>query len=140
MCEVWLLLLLLDVRACVGGVMAGVCLPCRLSGWLARAHSQTHAQAKSNPAPLHAITNTHTEEAAAKPEAPPSEEEGEESDEEGSEYETDTDESEEGGGGLLSLPKPIFIPKVGAARGGLFCRRVCIWRDGGMDECTTWGP
>lgn len=61
-------------------------------------------------------THTHTlieEEAAAaaRPEGSDEESEGDE-DEEESEYETDTDESEEGGvGGLISMPKPIFIPK-----------------------------
>lgn len=62
----------------------------------------------------HSVSLRFAEE-AAKSEAPPSEEEEgseeEEEEEDESEYETDTDESEEGGG-LLTLPKPIFIPKV----------------------------
>ena len=50
--------------------------------------------------------------AAARPEGALAEEEEEDEDEEDdSEYETDTDESEVGGGTLFALPKPVFIPK-----------------------------
>ena len=56
------------------------------------------------------LPSTYQTEEEAIPRAEKEEEEEEEEEEDESEYETDTDESEEGG--LLSMPKPIFIPKV----------------------------